>query len=117
LLETRTNLTVRGGDFPIDPSKAQIASFIQYAQLALVGLIMLASDAYLPVQIRENKFMAAIGVWFIGNTFVSVMKNTGAFEIYLGKKLIWSTLTEGRMPSFQDLATALSVNGGIDIAR
>ena len=78
---------------------------------------MLVGDAYLPVQVRENKFATAMIVWIVGNAVVSSFRNTGAFEIYLGNKLIWSTLGEGRMPNFQDLVTAFKTAGGIDLVR
>ncbi len=74
---------------------------------------MLASDTFLPVAVRENKFMSAVIIWFIGNLVVTGIRNTGAFEIYLGRKLVWSTLGEGRMPNLNDIVTGL----GIDVSR
>jgi selT/selW/selH-like putative selenoprotein len=110
LIESRTDLKVRGGDYPIEPTKAQIASIIQYIQLGLVGGIMLVSDTLLPAIVRENKFALAIGVWFIGSMVISGIRNTGAFEIYIGQKLVWSTLTQGRMPTLNDLVNVLGVD-------
>jgi len=115
LLESRTNLQVRGGDYPISESKAKLASALQYSQIGIVGAIMLLGDAYLPVQVRENKFASAMIVWIVGNAIVSSFRNTGAFEIFLGKELIWSTLGEGRMPNFQDLVAAFKTARGIDL--
>ena len=74
---------------------------------------MLASETLLPVAVRENKFMSADIIWFIGNHVVTGCRNTGAFEIYLGRKLVWSTLGEGRMPNLNDIVTGL----GIDVSR
>ena len=108
---------MRGGDYPISASKSQLATILQYAQFGIIGAIMLISDAYLPVQVRENKFASAMIVLIFGNAVVSSFKNTGAFEIYLGKKLIWSTLAEGRMPNFQDLVEAFKTAAQIDVAR
>lgn len=77
---------------------------------------MLVGDAYLPPQVRENKFATAMIVWIAGNAVVSSFRNTGAFEIYVGKDLVWSTLTEGRMPNYQDLVTGMG-RQGIDLER
>jgi hypothetical protein len=109
-------MRVRGGDYPISESKAQLATVLQYSQLGIIGAIMLISDVYLPAPVRDNKFASAMIVLIVGNAVVSSFRNTGAFEIYVGQELVWSTLTEGRMPNYQDLDSALRTRG-IDLGR
>jgi selT/selW/selH-like putative selenoprotein len=117
LIETRSSgaLSVRGGDYPISESKRSIARYLSYAQIAIVGLLIGASDRMLPAVVRENKWSVGIFVWFIGNAISSALTNTGAFEIYLGEKLIWSTLKEGNLPNYAQLMDAFK-QAGMDLS-
>ena len=108
MIETRAGgaLTVRGGDYPISSSKAMIAKYLSYAQIAVIGVLISGFDTFLPQAVRDNKLGAGVMVWFIGNALSSALTNTGAFEIYVGEKLIWSTLAEGGLPSYPQLMAA-----------
>ena len=72
---------------------------------------MAGMDAWFPAQVRENKFASAILIWFMGNAVASALRNTGAFEIYRGRTLVWSTLKEGHLPNYAELVEALKAAG------
>ena len=85
-------------------------------QIAIVGLLIGISDRLLPAVVRENKWTVGIFVWFVGNAISSALTNTGAFEIYLGENLIWSTLEQGALPNYAQLMDAFK-QAGIDLTR
>ena len=108
---TRGAVKVKGGEFKVTGSRAQIAKYIFYAQIGLVGLLVAGTDQLLPQYVRENKFTVGIAVWFVGNILSSALTNTGAFEIYLGKQLVWSALKQGGLPNYQELLEAFAKHG------
>ena len=111
LIENRSSLSVRGGDFPIDPTRRTVAKYLSYAQIGLIGLLIAGSDNLLPAYVRDNKWTVGIFVWFLGNAFSSFLTNTGAFEIYVGETLVWSTLKEGALPNYMQLLEAFRAVG------
>lgn len=109
-------MTVRGGDYPLDPFRQTMAKYLSYAQIGIIGLLVAGSDNLLPAYVRENKWTAGIFVWFLGNAVSSVITNTGAFEIFIGDKLVWSTLKSGSMPNYQQLVEVFK-QAGTDLSR
>jgi len=51
------------------------------------------------------------GIWFGGTMLSNGLTKTSAFEIYLGKRLIWSTLRQERMPELRDLVEGFEKAG------
>lgn len=43
-------------------------------------------------KLKENKWMYAIGAFFIGSQISSALLSTGAFEIYIDDALVYSKL-------------------------
>lgn len=111
LVQHRSSLQVRGGEYPIPEYKARIATYISYVQLGIVGFLMAGNDQYLPVQVRDNKLVAGIVIWLLGNAVSSSVKNSGAFEIFLGQTKVWSTLEQGRLPTYPELIAAFHQQG------
>ena len=114
LIESRTEgaVKVQGGEYKVTGPRATIAKYVVYFQFGLVGLLMAGiADQVFPQYVRENKFTAGIFVWFLGNMISSALTNSGAFEIYLGEKLVWSTLQEGGLPSYNQLIEAFAKVG------
>jgi len=60
-------------------------------------------DQVLPPGMRENKGMSFFGIWMGGAMVSGGLTKTDAFEIYMGKKKIWSSLEMGRKPDYNDL--------------
>lgn len=61
--------------------------------------------------------MYAAGVFFVGNTLVANLKESGAFEVYYDGELIFSKLREGRMISVEELIGRLARRVPADVAR
>lgn len=98
----------------MEPSKAQLARYVQFSQFGLVGAILAFGDAlYVPLAIRENKWMSVMIIWLLGNAIGSNITNSNAFEIYLGETLIYSTLATGHLPTYPELVEALASHGVI----
>ena len=115
IVKDRSNqsLRVQALPYPVPPSRVWLASVIFYLQLAMVALILL-SDSLAPrlgLPGLESKLYPIVGIWFVGNMIQGAMTKTGAFEIWKGSTLIWSTLNAGRMPSMDDLINAFRAVG------
>mmetsp|Transcript_44759 Transcript_44759/g.54802 ORF Transcript_44759/g.54802 Transcript_44759/m.54802 type:complete len:109 (-) Transcript_44759:196-522(-) len=61
--------------------------------------------------LQENRMMATMGVWLVGNMLSAQLLNTGAFEIQHGDQLIWSSLDTKRLPTMVDLKRAFEKTG------
>lgn len=62
-------------------------------------------------QVKENKFVAFMLIWLVGNMVQGSLLSTGAFEIYKGDRLIWSSLQESRLPNMGDIVQAFDSVG------
>merc|ERR1719160_362440 len=60
-------------------------------------------DHILPAGMRENKAMSFFATMFGGSMVSSGLTKTDAFEIYLGRRLVWSTKRRNRQPRINDL--------------
>lgn len=60
---------------------------------------------------QENRMMAGMGIWLVGNMLSAQLLNTGAFEIQHGDKLVWSSLETKRLPTMVDLKRAFEQTG------
>jgi len=69
------------------------------------------NDKLLPEGMRENKIMVFFSIWFGGSMFSSGLTKTSAFEIYLGRKLVWSSLRNNRTPNLRDLQEGFKAAG------
>mmetsp|Transcript_62631 Transcript_62631/g.135996 ORF Transcript_62631/g.135996 Transcript_62631/m.135996 type:complete len:99 (-) Transcript_62631:549-845(-) len=77
----------------------------------LLMVILFANDAILPEAMRENKAAAFFGIFLGGSMLSSALTKTNAFEIYVGERLIWSTLKAERMPNLRDLVDSFAKVG------
>mmetsp|Transcript_143621 Transcript_143621/g.357975 ORF Transcript_143621/g.357975 Transcript_143621/m.357975 type:complete len:135 (+) Transcript_143621:333-737(+) len=119
------NLQVEGTEYPPPPAKKMAAQIVFYIQLAIFAFIIcgegLCSAAKIPVpafytQLKENKMAAFMMVWLVGNMIQGSLLSTGAFEIYHGEKLIWSSLKENRLPDMGDVIRAFH-EVGVEFAQ
>lgn len=79
-----------------------MASFLGMLQYELMFALFL-NDKLLPEGMRESKMLSFFGVWFGGSMVASGLTKTSAFEIYLGRKKVFSALEKQRMPNMRDL--------------
>lgn len=119
------NLLVQGAEYPPPPGKKMAAQAIFYVQLAIFAFILcgegLCSAMKVPVpafytQLQENKMVAFMVVWLVGNMVQGSLLSTGAFEIHHGDKLIWSSLKEKRLPDMGDVIRAFG-EVGVEFAQ
>lgn len=107
------NLEVSGSDYPPPAEKVRMAHMVNYVQLAALATtfggewfcksVLGIDTPGLVLSLASNKVTSFMGVWFVGNVVASNLLSTGAFEIWKGKHLVWSTLQQGRMPSGDDI--------------
>merc|ERR1740123_465628 len=61
-----------------------------------------------------NKFISFMFVWMVGNEVQSKLVYTGAFEIFLEGKLLWSSLQKSHLPETGDIVLAFH-GAGVEI--
>jgi len=112
LLNTRADrdLKVLPVEYPAPPLNQLFADILSKVQIAII-IILFANDKVLPAALRENKMVAFFGIFLVGNMVAATLTKTSAFEIYAGRKLVWSTLRNSRMPNMKDLVTGFNTAG------
>jgi len=60
---------------------------------------------------KENPALTFIVVFLVIPSYVQSFANTGAFEIHVDQKLIFSKLESGRMPNVKEIVDALEAAG------
>ena len=91
------------------PTKSAISKGLTFVQYGLIALLIfgqrLPQVANHPifVRVQQNKWMYMIGAYFLFNTLHKSLSQSGAFEVYLDDKLLFSKLAEGRLPTFPEI--------------
>lgn len=112
-----TSLTIRPVEYPPPPHMALIASIIGKCQYASMAFLFI-NDSVFPQGMRENKAMSFFALMMGGSMISSGLTKTDAFEIYLGRRLIWSTKRRKRNPAMNDLVVGFRKAGvEIDMRR
>jgi len=118
-----SNVSVIPSDYPLSPIRRILYFSVLFIQFGLIGigvcinyikpyLSIILPEKYINL-IEENKVAICIGVFFVGNILVNSITNTGAFEIYLNEKLVWSAVdNEKRVPSIDSIINLIKRNGG-----
>mmetsp|Transcript_102498 Transcript_102498/g.313410 ORF Transcript_102498/g.313410 Transcript_102498/m.313410 type:complete len:109 (-) Transcript_102498:35-361(-) len=88
--------------YPAPPLMQLLANIVGCLQIFTMAMLFL-SDKLLPEAMRENKMAAVFGVFLGANMVSSALTKTNAFEIYVGKRLIFSQLALNRAPNREDL--------------
>mmetsp|Transcript_10208 Transcript_10208/g.26297 ORF Transcript_10208/g.26297 Transcript_10208/m.26297 type:complete len:109 (-) Transcript_10208:84-410(-) len=96
--------------YPAPPMNQLGAGIVGTMQIMVMAMLFL-NDKMLPASMRENKMAAIFGVFLGSNMLSGSLTKTSAFEIYVGKKLIFSQLATGRMPNRDDLVNGFSAVG------
>jgi selT/selW/selH-like putative selenoprotein len=61
--------------------------------------------------ITERKWQLGLMAFFIGSLISNFISSTGAFEIFVNNKQIWSRLSTNNVPSFEFLVDRISKLG------
>lgn len=65
-------------------------------------------------KIQENKWSYGFGAFYIGNMLQGNLLSTGAFEIFVNEKLVYSKIKNGRMPDAESIQKILEQHGIMD---
>ncbi|CAI5989642.1 unnamed protein product [Closterium sp. NIES-64] len=127
LLDRYPDLEVSLGNHP-PPAYCQVLSkLLSAAQMAATAVIF-AGDSLLPVvglpppfpqwyeQIRTNRLGSAATVWIVGNVIHGSLASTGAFELVLDGRTLFSKLAEGRMPQVNEIISLVDDHMRADAA-
>jgi len=109
-LEVNAGLEVRPTSYPASPLRQLLANMASMVQISMF-VVLFAHDKVLPEGFRENKMFAFFGTFMMGQMVSSGLLKTEAFEIYLGKQLVWSSLKNERMPGLRDLVNGFKKAG------
>jgi len=97
--------------YPAPPLTQLLAGVVSMMQILLIGLVLMVNEKTLPEGIRENKLAAVMAIFFMSSMLASALTKTNAFEIYLGRKLIFSKIQMQRMPTVKDLIKGFKAVG------
>lgn len=104
LIEKRASvdLNVVPAAYPAPPMHQFLASTVGMFQMLLILNVFL-NERLMPDYIKENKMASVFGIFLVLNMIASGLTKTNAFEIYVGKTQVWSTMKHDRMPNMNDL--------------
>jgi len=105
-------LIVTGSEYPVPPMKALLAKLITCVQYALYALIFAGQIIFEKIGIQppaiyqrltKNKIMAFFVIMTVFGQLNNMVANTGAFEVELDHRLVYSKLETGRLPTVQEI--------------
>ena len=98
----RAGVEMEISEYPIAAYTAALAQGIFIAQIsAIVGLL------------GQAQYQQMFAVWMSGNFVRQLLTQTGAFEVWYGDYLLWSSLVEGRLPHISELVSRFAQVGVI----
>lgn len=111
-----------GENYPAPEWASYAGTAISAIQLFVMALILMGDGVwtYVPgmqrppqfyYKMKENPALAFILVFLVLPSYVQSFVNTGAFEVYVDQKLIFSKLETGRMPNVHEIFRALEDAG------
>ncbi|CAD5234893.1 unnamed protein product [Bursaphelenchus xylophilus] len=122
LKEKYPGVQIEGGNYPPSYPKALGAQIIGLGKIVVIVCIILGKDPFPALGMQTpgffnwmlgNKLSACMMLFIFSNSIENMLMSTGAFEIYVGKELVWSKLESGRVPSPAELVQ--SINGYISM--
>ena len=110
---------IQGGNYPPSAQAKLIATMTNYLWFGGLGMVFLGESLFSTLKIREpewfvyakNNKMSTLAMLFIINSVGHNMLSTGAFEIYVNDKLVFSKLALKKLPDAHDLVAALALAG------
>ncbi|CAA96637.2 Thioredoxin reductase-like selenoprotein T homolog selt-1.2 [Caenorhabditis elegans] len=116
--EKYPGLVIEGGNFSPDFWKGCLAQIVGVAKIGLIAIVITGSNPFEYIgfgypQILQtahyNRFSYSLLVFMIGNLFESTLSSTGAFEIFLGDKQIWSKISKERVPTQEEFLNLIDL--------
>jgi len=102
---------VIGQEYPLPPARATLSKVVSAAQMGL--LFVAIGGNFIPAiqqhplyqRIQDKKLFIFMGGYFGLNFLQSKLSTTGAFEVFLNDRLVFSKIAANRMPSLQEITT------------
>lgn len=134
--ESEGEMRISRGSFPARPLNEWIAGWLFWIQITLyitiflgrylskklfgvlqsekTGKLMSKHPLFNFVEMLSNcKCLWFLAAFLVGNILITVLTNTGAFEIYHSNEVLWSSLERGHMPSRRNLEAAINKSKSI----
>lgn len=123
LEKTYSNISVIPSDYPLSTTRQILYYLVTFLQVSLFLTLFCGKYirpyiiGFVPENILDwiegNKMMVGIGGYFIGNILNNNITNSGAFEIYVNERLIWSAINnEKRVPNIETMISMIQRFGG-----
>lgn len=123
-------VTVEGGNYPPPPVVEMIGNLLWIAQGLGIAWLTLGGDRILNMlglartdahnrlilpawyyQVHEYRVQIGIFLYLLLPQLLSKYMVTGAFEIYLNDRQVWSKIAEGRFPTEEEIVRVLAAAG------
>lgn len=114
--------SIQGDNYPSPEWTSYVGAAISAVQLFAMLVVMVGESiwTYVPglqrppefyYKMKDNPALTIIMLFMVIPSYVQSFANTGAFEIYVDEKLIYSKLATGRMPNVMEVVKALESTG------
>jgi selT/selW/selH-like putative selenoprotein len=94
-------VVLEGDNYPAPAAKQMVATALQFSMYGALALLFVAPNM-LPPQVRaiaqENRMMAVAG-FFLINSVAGMLVQTGAFEVTVDGRTVFSKLETGQAPN------------------
>lgn len=113
---------IQGDNYPVPEWMSYVTPIMSAVQLLAMALVLGGDSVwtYIPgfqgppqfyFKMKENPALTFIVVFLVIPSYVQSFANSGAFEVYVDKKLIFSKLEMGRMPNVGEIIRTLETAG------
>lgn len=118
-----SGVKVEGGNYPPPTFNQIAASVLSIAKFVMIACLLSDTDPFSMLGVetpgvflwaKENKVYACFMLFFLGNAIETQFTSTGAFEISINDKTIWSKLQSGRVPRVDELLQIIDANINYD---
>lgn len=102
-----------GEEYPLPPVRAAASKVVSMVQMSLMVLgiggnfIPAINNHPLYQRLQDKRMIILLGGYFGLNMLQNALSTTGAFEVSLNGKTIFSKIASNRMPTIDDLLTHL----------
>jgi len=114
--------SIEGDNYPPPEWIGYVAPVMSAVQLFAMALVLIGDSvwSYIPgfrrppefyFKMKENPALTFIVVFLVMPAYVQSFANSGAFEVYVDQKLIFSKIEMGRMPNVGEIIRSLESAG------
>merc|ERR1712086_771172 len=114
--------SIQGDNYPAPEWISYVGPIMSAVQLLAMALVLMGDSvwSYIPgfqgppefyYKMKENPALTFIVVFLVIPSYIQSFANSGAFEVYVDQKLIFSKLESGRMPNVNEIIRSLESAG------